>query len=47
MDAYLAFLFALPIAGLLTAIVLIITTPGELSGHSHLNVPHHPTVPHR
>lgn len=43
MDAYLAFLFALPIGGLLSAIILIIRTPGELSGRSRLSVSHHPT----
>jgi hypothetical protein len=47
MDAYLAFLFALPIAGLLYAIVLVTRTPTAFSAHSHLNAPRHPTSLHR
>jgi hypothetical protein len=47
MDAYLVLLFALPIAGLLYAIILTGRTPTGFSAHSHLNAPHHPARPHR
>jgi hypothetical protein len=47
MDAYLIFLFALPIVSLLTIIILTSRTPTDYSAHSHLSAPHHPTGPHR
>jgi hypothetical protein len=37
----------LPIAGLLYAILLAERTHLDSSAYSHLNHPHHPTVPHR
>jgi hypothetical protein len=47
MDAYLIFLFALPIAGLLYAIVVETITPKDFSAHGHPNAPPHPARPHR
>lgn len=45
MDAYIIFLFALPIVGLLTIIILASISPTDVSVHSHSNVPHPPTGP--
>jgi hypothetical protein len=45
MNAYLIFLFALPIAGLLYAVILIGRSSTSLPAHSHLGTPHHSTRP--
>jgi hypothetical protein len=47
MDAYLVLLFAMPIAGLLSAIILLARNPPDLPTPSHLHNPHHPATPHR
>jgi len=45
MDASFVLLFALPIAGLLTAIVVVARTPKDVSAHRFAT--HHPNAPHR
>ena len=47
MAAYLIFLFALPIACLLTVIILASRTPAADPAHRPLSTPHHPVGPHR
>jgi len=47
MDAYLIFLFALPLVGLLYAIFLIAKAPTDLSAHPHLDTRHRPSGAHR
>jgi hypothetical protein len=47
MDPYVILLFALPIAGLLTIMILGAMNPPEHPAHSHLNAPRHTTRSHR
>jgi hypothetical protein len=47
MDAFLIFLFALPVAGLLIAMILVTRAPRDLSAHSHLDTLRHEIRPHR
>lgn len=43
MDPYIVFIIALPIAGLLAAIIMAGITPREASPHRNGNVPPRPT----
>jgi len=46
MDAYLILLFALPIAGLLSAVIVVARNPRDYSVHNHLYAQNHRTRPH-